>query len=136
MKLVRVTRSPECNTKPTRCDPELEVKHQVSDTHGTATSDIVLMLSKHADDLKIAGQKQHVDGLISHIESVFGKMKGDYDDFTNCGVHQHRSADGTVTLDQDEYINGLIPIKHVDLVKTKAEQPAEGPLPDLFVSLL
>ena len=63
-------------------------------------------------------------------------MKGEYDDFANCGVHQRRSADGTVTLDQDEYINALIPIRHADLVKAKADQPAQGPLPDLFVSLL
>ena len=93
-------------------------------------------MSKHVDDLKIAGQKHHVERLIAHIEKVFGKMKGDYNDFTNCGVHQSRSADGTVTLDQDEYINALIPIRHVDLVKAKAHLPATGDLPDLFVSLL
>ena len=34
------------------------------------------MLSKHVDDLKIAGQKHHVERLIKHIENVFGKMKG------------------------------------------------------------
>ena len=148
MKLARVTRSPECNTKPTTWDPELELKHESArgSAHGasheagggsaTAASRLVLMLSKHVDDLKIAGQKHHVEQLIAHIERVFGKMKGDYDDFTNCGVHQSRSADGSVTLDQDEYIDALIPIRHVDLVKAKADQPAGGPLPDLFVSLL
>ena len=85
------------------------------------------MLSKHVDELKIAGQKPHV--------GVFGKMKSDYNDFTNCGVHQHRSANGAVTLDQDEYIDVLIPINHVDPVKVKADQPAEGPLLDLCVAL-
>ena len=50
---------------------------------------MVFMLSKHVDDLKLAAQKHHVEQLIAHIERVFGKMKGDYDDFTNCGVHQH-----------------------------------------------
>ena len=94
------------------------------------------MLSKHVGDLKIAGQKHHVEQLIAHIERVFGKMKGDYDDFTNCGVHQSRSADGSVALDQDEYVDALMPIRHVDLVKAKADEPAGGPPPDLFVSLL
>ena len=136
MKLARVTRSAECNTKPTRWDPELEVKHETAGGHATGVSQLVMMLSKHVDDLKIAGQRKHVTKLIQHIEAVFGKMKGDYDDFTNCGVHQHRDPDGTVTLDQDEYIDALITIKHVDLVKSKSEEPALGQLPDLFVSLL
>ena len=136
MKLARVTRSPECNTKPTTWDPELELKHEATGSHAATVAKLVLMLSKHVDDLKIAGEKRHVEQLISHIERVFGKMKGDYDDFTNCGVHQSRAADGTVTLDQDEYINALIPIRHADLVKAKSDQPAGGQLPDLFVSLL
>ena len=141
MKLARVTRSAECDLKPTTWDPELELKHEGADTSGVGASQaaarrLVMILSKHVDDLKIAGQKHHVERLIAHIEKVFGKMKGDYDDFTNCGVHQSRSADGTVTLDQDEYINALIPIRHVYLVKAKAHLPATGELPDLFVSLL
>ena len=126
MKLARVTRSPECNTKPTTWDPELELKHESAGSNATGTSQddaqtasrgnaiaaprLVLMLSKHVGDLKIAGQKHHVEQLIAHIERIFGKMKGDYNDFTNCGVHQSRAADGTVTLDQDEYIDALIPI--------------------------
>eukprot|EP00959_Pyramimonas_sp_CCMP1952_P156667 3276480-Pyramimonas_sp.AAC.1 len=36
-------------------------------------------------------------------------MKGECDDFTNCGVHQRRRPDGAVTLDKDEYIDALIP---------------------------
>ena len=58
-------------------------------------------------------------------------MTGDCDDFANCGVHQRRDPDGAVTLDQDEYIDALITIKHVDLVKSKSEEPATGQLPDL-----
>eukprot|EP00959_Pyramimonas_sp_CCMP1952_P397199 8322470-Pyramimonas_sp.AAC.1 len=40
-------------------------------------------------------------------------------------------CDGTVTLDQDEYISALIPIRQVDLVKTKAVELAGGQLRDL-----
>eukprot|EP00959_Pyramimonas_sp_CCMP1952_P412225 8638060-Pyramimonas_sp.AAC.1 len=58
MKLARVTRSPKCNTKPTRWDPELEVKHEAPASHAHGVSELVLMLSKHVDDLKIAGQKK------------------------------------------------------------------------------
>ena len=38
MKLARVTRSPECNAKPTRWDPELEVKHEVAGADGAGAS--------------------------------------------------------------------------------------------------
>eukprot|EP00959_Pyramimonas_sp_CCMP1952_P079684 1666458-Pyramimonas_sp.AAC.1 len=94
MKLARVTRSPKCSAKPTRRGPELEVKHEAPMSYAHGASELALMLSKHVDDLKVAGQKKHVDQLIFHIESVFGKMKGDWEDFTNCGVHQSRAKDG------------------------------------------
>ena len=134
-KLARATRSPECNTRPTTWDPELELKREVAGGNTTGASKLMLMLSKHVDDPKIDGQTHHVEQLIANIERVFGKTKGDYDDSANCEVNQSRSADGSVTLDQDEYIDALIPIRHVDLVKAKADQPAGGQLPDLFVSL-
>eukprot|EP00959_Pyramimonas_sp_CCMP1952_P173387 3623300-Pyramimonas_sp.AAC.1 len=63
-------------------------------------------------------------------------MKGGWGDFTNCGAHQGRAKGGAAILGQDEYVDALIPIRHVDLVNAKADQPATGPLPDLFVSLL
>eukprot|EP00959_Pyramimonas_sp_CCMP1952_P134769 2820238-Pyramimonas_sp.AAC.1 len=59
MKLARVTRSPECNAMPTRWDPELEVKHEPPMSHAHGVSKLVPALSKHVDDLKIAGQKMH-----------------------------------------------------------------------------
>ena len=101
--------------------------------HGTGVSELVLMLSKRVDDLKIAGREERVDRLIGRVKGVFGKMEGDYGYFANCGVRRRRSADGTVALDQDEYVDALVPIRHVDLIKAKADEPARGPLPDLFV---
>eukprot|EP00959_Pyramimonas_sp_CCMP1952_P153059 3201684-Pyramimonas_sp.AAC.1 len=46
-------------------------------------------------------------------------MRGDSDDLANCSVHQRRAAVGAVTLDQDECAGALVPIRHVDVVKTK-----------------
>eukprot|EP00959_Pyramimonas_sp_CCMP1952_P024779 520263-Pyramimonas_sp.AAC.1 len=114
MKLARVTRSPECNAVPTRLDPELEVKYESSGTYGAGVSLFVFILFMRVRDLEIEGRKEHVDRSIGHVESVCGKWEGDFDDFTNCGVHQHRSA---VTLDQGEQIAG-----HVDLSQSKADE--------------
>ena len=73
MKFAQVTRSPECNAKPATWDPELELKHESvggstsGASHGagsgntSAASRLVLMLSKHVDDLKIAGQEHRVE---------------------------------------------------------------------------
>eukprot|EP00959_Pyramimonas_sp_CCMP1952_P213596 4469166-Pyramimonas_sp.AAC.1 len=66
---------------------------------------------------------RRADASATSIASPAGKVKGYYDDFLNCEVHQHRSAHGTVTLDQDERIDALISIGHVVLVKTKADGP-------------
>eukprot|EP00959_Pyramimonas_sp_CCMP1952_P369384 7736939-Pyramimonas_sp.AAC.1 len=81
------------------------------------------MLSKRVAHLGVAGHMERVDRLIGHEESVFGEINGDSDDLTNCGIHQHRSADGVATLDQDEYIDALIPNRRVDLAKAKADEP-------------
>ena len=72
MKLTRVTRSLECSAKPARRDPELEVKREVTADHVGSASKLVLMLSRHVDDLKFAGQKQRVDWPIAHVEIAFG----------------------------------------------------------------
>eukprot|EP00959_Pyramimonas_sp_CCMP1952_P226712 4740323-Pyramimonas_sp.AAC.1 len=47
----------------------------------------------------LAGQKERADKFIGRAQSVFGKIKGDCEDFTNCGVHRRRSDDGAVALD-------------------------------------
>eukprot|EP00959_Pyramimonas_sp_CCMP1952_P052111 1089202-Pyramimonas_sp.AAC.1 len=58
------------------------------------------------------------------------------DDSANCGACRRSSADGTAALDQGECVDALMPMRHVNLVKVKADEPAGGQLPDLFVSLL
>ena len=90
---------------------------------------------RRSEDRRARGARRPAR-LVGHVESVFGEMKGDYGDFANCGARRRRSADGAVTLDQDEYIDALMPIRHVDLGKAKADELAGGQLPDLSVALL
>ena len=119
IKLARVTRDVKLGLVPTTYDPELEVKH-VS-INGRRT--IVLMVAKHVDDLKVAGTRAEVDLLLRQLELAFGKLTVTYDEFTNCGVRHRRQKDGSILLDQDDYIKALIPIVHRDIIGRKPDEP-------------
>ena len=116
-------------TKPTIYDREFELKH---DKNGN----LIVANVKHVDDLKLIGPEWEVEHVITELEKVFGKLKRNYKEFTNCGVRHKQHDDGTVELDQDEYISALIPITHPDLVGAKAEEDATEVLIQLYWSLL
>ena len=131
IKLATVTRSSKVGLKPTTFDPELEVKHQYVDGYPR----LVLMIAKHVDDIKVTGEPYEVNLLMNELEQVFGKLTVTRNEFTNCGVHHKRHSDGSITLDQDEYIKALIPIKHKDL-SLSPSTPASDELLSLYRSLL
>ena len=72
---------------------------------------------------------------MKELEHVFGKLTVTKSEFTNCGVHHKRHNDGSITLDQDEYIKALIPIKHPEL-SNALDTPASDELLSLYRSLL
>ena len=74
MKLASVTRQPKIGLKPLSADPECEVKH--------VNGKLVLILVKHVDDLKIAGEEKEVQLLLKSLGEVFGKS-----DRNNNGFH-------------------------------------------------
>jgi hypothetical protein len=117
--------------RPTTFDSELEVKHRIVD----GKAQLVLMIAKHVDDIKVTGEPYEVNLLMKELERVFGKLTVTKDEFTNCGVHQKRHSDGSITLDQDEYIKALIPIKHKELSDAPST-PASEELLSLYRSLL
>ena len=73
--------------------------------------------------------------LMSELEKVFGKLTVNKNEFTNCGVRHKRFQDGTITLDKDEYVKALIPIKHHEL-DSYFDAPASEELLSLYRSLL
>ena len=88
------------------------------------------MLGKHVDDGKLAGKKANVMTIVKAIEDTFGKMTSSFSgdqisDFTNCGVRHTRHPDGSVCMDQDEYIAALKPIRTDELRTPKARIHAE-----------
>ena len=50
---------------------------------------LVAMLAKHVDDLKLAATMQRLQHILCRIEQVFGKTEQTMWEFTNCGV-RHR----------------------------------------------
>merc|ERR1711946_119512 len=101
-----------------------------------SNGNLICMNVKHVDDLKLIGPEREVESVILEIEKVFGKLKRNKYEFTNCGIHHKQHDDGTVELDQDEYIKALIPITHAELTGAKAETSCSEALIALYWSLL
>ncbi|CAE7353799.1 RE1 [Symbiodinium sp. CCMP2592] len=129
LKLATFTRSEKIGLRPSTYDPELELKV-------TATGILVLVLAKHVDDLKIAGEAPEVDALISYLESGFGKLSYQEGTFTNCGLQHIRMPDGSVQMNQHEYINAMRPIHHPELAGRRSDEPCTAEVHSLFQSLL
>ena len=129
MKLSGVTRGPKCRLQPTTMDKELEVRHD----HGVISS----LAAKHVDDIKMGGKPSIIKGqIILALEEVFGTLAYSESCFTNTGVRHTRHSDGSITLDQTEYIRALKPISHPSMIGAKAEDDAPPELKELFWSLL
>ena len=70
LKLAQVTRN-LCGLKPSTGDGELRMKHTVE----AGRPKLVVLMTKHVDDLKLAGRKAEVISLLQHIEQVFWKPR-------------------------------------------------------------
>ena len=115
--------------RPTTVDPEVWTWHE--------NEQLVAVLTKHVDDLKMTGQNGRLKRIIDALENVFGKMTQHWNEFTNCGMRHRRNGDtNVVTVDQIEYIAALKPIVHPQIGKQNAEQECCTALHDLFRSLL
>ena len=57
-------------------------------------------ISKHVDDLKLAGMRQIIQESMVQIQRVFGELKIEWHTFTNCGVsHIQDKQTKDITLD-------------------------------------
>ena len=75
--------------------------------------------------------------ILQQIEKVFGKLKIEWHEFTNCGVRprQHKVTK-EISLDQMEYASSLRIIAHPELMSKKAEDAVCAELHSLYRSLL
>ncbi len=108
--------------KPTSYDPEFEIDPQ-------------LCAAKHVDDINMAGKEQKIDDYVKRVEQVFGKCKLNKHTFTNCGIRYLKDKDGSVIMDQDDYIKTLRPIVHPELTGAAADAKVTKHIADMFVSL-
>ena len=77
---------------------------------------LMAVMAKHVDDLKLAGSKELIIWILQQIEKEFGKLKIDWHSFTNCGIRHIQDPNTLeITLDQTEYIKGVKTITHPDL---------------------
>merc|ERR1712242_572874 len=85
-----------------------------------------VLMSKHVDDLKCTGVRESQTTTLQKVECVFGKLKIEWHNFTNCGV-RHRQDPHTkeVILDQIEYASSLRLIAHSEM-STKAIDDMAG----------
>ena len=113
---------------PLHADDQVEVMHR--------DGELVLIIGKHVDDIKVAGQPQVVSEFISHLEKTFGKLKVSRGDFDNCGVRHVQHADGSIELNQQKYAMQLKPINSLELQSGFPESSASEQLAAQFISLL
>ena len=94
-------------------------------------------MTKHVDDLKIAGRPAVVQQVLTEIQKVFGELKIVWKEFTNCGTrHIQDPVTKEITLDQIEYAKNMCTISHPELKTAKNEALCSAPLHQLFMSLL
>ena len=70
-------------------------------------------MTKHVDDLKIAGEPAVVNEILQQLQNTFGEFRVTWNQFINCGV-QHIQCPRTmeITLDQIAYAKTLSNIAH------------------------
>jgi hypothetical protein len=85
----------------TTCDSELYVKHE--------DGVLVLIVSTHVDDLKIAGVDAQIKEALRILELHFDQLKVQKGDFEHCGVVHKQAADKSITVSQQHYAEQLRP---------------------------
>ena len=86
-----------CGLKPSTVDGELCMKHAVE----AGRPKLVAIMTKHVDDLKLAGIVREIILILQQIAQVFGKLKIEWHEFTNCGVrHRQHKVTKEISLDQ------------------------------------
>eukprot|EP00959_Pyramimonas_sp_CCMP1952_P132263 2765362-Pyramimonas_sp.AAC.1 len=83
----------------------------------------------------MAGTEDTIGKCVKCVEDRFGKCKFNKHTCTNCVVGCTKDEDGNVTLDQDEYIKHLRPIRHPESTRADADAQAPKMVADMFVGL-
>ena len=87
--------------------------------------DICGIIGIHVDDILCAGHGATFDSKMKTLEGKlpFGSRK--YGKFTYCGLRHEQHADGSITVDQEEYIEQLQPMANKHLKDNQAIPASE-----------
>ena len=95
---------------------------------------LVLAITVHVDDMKIAGPKTEINSLVKNLEGHFGKLTYQENDFTNCRICHKRLQDGSRFLDQTEYLSARKPINPKHYANLKKDDQCTEHLRALYWS--
>ncbi|CAE7741630.1 unnamed protein product [Symbiodinium microadriaticum] len=102
----------------------------------TQDGQLVMILVKHVDDLKIAGLRHRIEAFIKHVSNTFGKMEVEWSTFTFCGVCHTQSEDGSICLDQIRFLSACKPIVQTSVMSGSPEELLPEDARRQFLSLL
>lgn len=112
--------------KSSMLDQELELLYDSS-------GELLMMVIKHVDNLKMAGPKELIEKFVNHISRAFGKLDTEFHSFTFCGVKHTQKED--IVLDQIKFISAI-----KEMLVPEAYMKVDHPLPEphqrQFLSLL
>jgi hypothetical protein len=129
LKLAKITRD-TCGLVACTVDGELCMKHD-------ANKNLIALMAKHVDDLKMAGLRDIIIKIIQLIEQVFGKLKIEWNNFTNCGVrHTQDPKTKGVIMDQNDYVKGIKLCESSDLSAKGIDTLCDTPLHHQYWSVL
>ena len=95
-KCAQVTRK-LCGLQASTIDIELCMKH----TAVAGRPNPVAIMTKHIDDLNMAGVREEIVSIRQQLEKALGKFEIEWNNFTNCGArHIQNKVTTAIALDQ------------------------------------
>ena len=86
--------------------------------------------------MKVGAEPWVFKHLLARLEREFGKLTVTMHEFTNTGVHHKQHSDGSITLDQHDYINAIRPIRDAELQRAAPDKLVSERLRSFYMSLL
>ena len=112
----------------TKADRQLFVKHD-------SNKQLVLVLSVHVDDIKMAGVEAEIAATIKVLEEHFDALKLERNNFEHLGLRRELHPDGSRTVSQIHYVAELRLIPEGDL-RLNLETRVSDEVQRLYMSLL
>lgn len=113
---------------PTKIDPQLFFIHR--------GGKLRVVLSIHIDDIKLSGETEVMNEVISKLEAHFDTVKLEKDNFIHLGLQHERLSDGSIAESQSHYIQELKPIPDAHLRIMDKDAQVNDSDRHLFMSLL